>query len=92
MEFLENRDKAYGERNDDFPAVHQVSRQDGVRDHRYKLIHFYGPGGNYEELYDLRKDPDELNNVAGRKKYRKVEARLREALAKDRLEQSVFEY
>ena len=25
----------------DFPAQHQVRRHDGVRDNRYKLIHFY---------------------------------------------------
>ncbi|NMC19479.1 MAG: sulfatase-like hydrolase/transferase [Thermogutta sp.] len=33
-----------------------------------------------EELYDLRSDPDEVNNLAGRPEYREVQARLEKAL------------
>jgi arylsulfatase A-like enzyme len=33
-----------------------------------------------EELYDLKKDPDQMNNVAGKKGYQKVQAQLREKL------------
>lgn len=29
----------------DYPAWHMVRKHDGVRDSRYKLIHFYGKGG-----------------------------------------------
>ena len=38
-----------------------VPRHYGVRTDRYKLIHFYQLGT--WELYDLEKDPDELNNI-----------------------------
>ena len=34
-----------------------------------------------EELYDLRKDPDQLNNVADDKKYAKVKAKLSNQLS-----------
>jgi arylsulfatase A-like enzyme len=29
----------------DYPAFHMVRKHDGVRTEKYKLIHFYGPGG-----------------------------------------------
>lgn len=34
----------------------------------------------HEELYDLSKDPDQMNNVAGKKAYQKVQQQLREKL------------
>jgi arylsulfatase A-like enzyme len=46
----------------EYPAVHMVKRHYGVRTRRYKLIHFYYDIDAWE-LYDLQKDPDELNNV-----------------------------
>ena len=76
----------------DFPAVHHVSRHDGVSDGRYKLIHFYGPEGTYDELYDLRKDPDELNNVISEDKYRGHRERLQKQLVAFRAEQNVDEW
>jgi arylsulfatase A-like enzyme len=48
----------------EFPAVHMVKRHFGVRTARYKLIHFYYDIDAWE-LYDLEKDPRELNNVYG---------------------------
>jgi arylsulfatase A-like enzyme len=44
----------------EYPSVHMVPRQYGVRDHRYKLIRFYQ--FDEWEFYDLEKDPDELVN------------------------------
>ena len=76
----------------DFPAVHHVSRHDGVSDGRYKLIHFYGPEGTYDELYDLRKDPNELNNVISEDKYRGHRERLQKQLVAFRAEQNVDEW
>ncbi len=45
----------------EYPSVHMVPRQYGIRTDRYKLIHFYQFGE--WELYDLQEDPDELNNI-----------------------------
>jgi arylsulfatase A-like enzyme len=46
----------------EYPAVHMVKRHYGIRTGRYKLIHFYYDIDAWE-LYDLEKDPHELNNV-----------------------------
>jgi len=46
----------------EFPAVHMTKRHYGVRTERYKLIHFYHDIDAWE-LYDLEKDPNEINNV-----------------------------
>jgi arylsulfatase A-like enzyme len=44
-----------------YPGDHQVQQHYGVRTDRYKLIYFHRI--NAWELYDLKKDPHELNNV-----------------------------
>jgi len=46
----------------EYPAVHMAKRHYGVRTQRHKLIHFYHDIDAWE-LYDLEKDPQELNNV-----------------------------
>jgi len=46
----------------EYPGWHAVKRHYGVRTQRYKLIHFYYDIDAWE-LYDLQKDPHELNNV-----------------------------
>ena len=40
----------------------------------------YRTQGRKRELYDLRRDPDQLRNLAGRKRYRFTQKRLRVAL------------
>jgi arylsulfatase A-like enzyme len=47
----------------EFPGAHSVARHYGVRTARYKLIHFYHL--DEWELYDLEKDPREMQNVYG---------------------------
>ncbi len=71
----------------EYPGPHMVKRHYGVRTQRYKLIHFYHDIDAWE-LYDLEKDPHELNNVYGDPAYadttRKLKAelvRLREKYA-----------
>lgn len=48
----------------EYPAEHMVKRHYGVRDSRYKLIHFYNDIDRWE-LYDLEKDPTEMHNIYG---------------------------
>ena len=82
----------------DYPAIHQVRRHDGVRDNKYKLIHFYGSESdrdgaiNCNELYDLDKDPGEVNNVYGLPEYATITERLQKQLDKFRIELNVDEY
>ncbi|MBN2137353.1 MAG: sulfatase [Sedimentisphaerales bacterium] len=59
----------------EYPAVHSVKRHYGVRTKRYKLIHFYNDIDEWE-LYDLKKDPDELKNVYANKSYAGVVTEL----------------
>ena len=49
----------------EFPDEHNVCRHYGVKDQRYVLIHFYDDI-NAWELYDLKTDPSQLNNIYGR--------------------------
>ncbi len=46
----------------EYPSVHMVPRHYGMRTDRYKLMHFYQFGEEWE-LYDLEADPDELTNI-----------------------------
>jgi len=52
----------------EFPAEHSVKRHYGVRTQQYKLIHFYNDIDEWE-LYDLKNDPDEMQNVYDDPKY-----------------------
>lgn len=56
----------------EYPSVHMVKRQYGVSTDRYKLIHFYYDIDEWE-LYDLEKDPNEMNSVYGDPAYKEVE-------------------
>ena len=82
----------------DYPAIHMVRRHDGVRDKRYKLIHFYGDKDSQQdfvdcnELYDLKADPNELNNLYGNPAYTKVQQRLQQQLDTFRISLGVDEY
>ncbi|GHV22938.1 sulfatase [Bacteroidia bacterium] len=82
----------------DYPAIHRVRRHDGVRDNRYKLIHFYGEANakdvaiNCNELYDLQNDPNEVNNLYNNSKYKEVANRLQVQLDKFRTDLKIDEY
>ena len=49
----------------EYPAEHCVKRHYGVRTDRYKLMHFYNDIDVWE-LYDLKADPQEMNNIYGK--------------------------
>jgi arylsulfatase A-like enzyme len=46
----------------EYPGAHAVKRHYGIRTNRYKLIHFYNDIDAWE-LYDLKNDPNEINNL-----------------------------
>lgn len=64
----------------EYPSVHMVKRHYGIRTERYKLIHFYYDVDEWE-LYDLEKDPAEMNNVYEDEQYSSVRAEMHEKLA-----------
>ena len=51
----------------------------GVRTERYKLIHFYDVVDSWE-LYDLEKDPTEMNNLYGKVQYKQIQEELHSRL------------
>ena len=59
---------------------HSVSPHFGVSTGRYKLIRFYEKV-NAWELYDLQKDPGEMNNLYGQQKFEKITAEIKKQLA-----------
>lgn len=65
----------------DYPAFHMVKKMYGIRTENYKLIHVYDDIDEWE-LYDLKKDPKELNNLINDPKYDKIEADLKLKLKK----------
>lgn len=78
----------YWEHDDQF---HRAPAHYGYRTERYKIIYFYNDGlglpgtGGFTypgewELFDLRTDPDELQNVYGDERYRAVREQLEVAM------------
>jgi len=63
----------------EYPSVHMVKRHYGVRTDRYKLMHFYYDIDEWE-LYDLEKDPSEMNNVYGQADYADIQENLHQKL------------
>ncbi|TKG97290.1 DUF4976 domain-containing protein [Puteibacter caeruleilacunae] len=53
----------------EYPGPHAVKRHFGIRTERYKLIHFYHDVDAWE-LYDLKADPEEMNNLYNNAKYK----------------------
>jgi Arylsulfatase A and related enzymes len=67
-----------------YPGDHQVQQHYGVRTDRYKLIYFHRIDS--WELYDLARDPHELNNVYGDKAYADTVSTLKRELTRLRAE------
>jgi arylsulfatase A-like enzyme len=68
----------------EFPQPHHVQPHIGVRTDRYKLIEYYGTGE--WELFDLAKDPHELNSVYGDNNYTAVQEQMKAELQRLRTE------
>lgn len=60
-------------------TAHRVSPHRGVRNERYKLIEYYKEDG-YWEMFDLRQDPNEVNNIAEQPEYAEMRAELTKEL------------
>ena len=58
---------------------HSVSPHFGIRNSRYKLIRFYKRVNSWE-LFDLQKDPNEMNNLYGKKGYEKITDQMKKEL------------
>lgn len=63
----------------EYPGWHSVKRHYGIRTQRYKLMHFYFDIDAWE-LYDLKNDPKELNNLYGKKEYAQLCKKLKKNL------------
>ena len=55
----------------EYPGWHAVKRHYGIRTQRYKLIRFYYDIDEWE-LYDLKKDSNEMHNVYNEPEYKQV--------------------
>lgn len=62
----------------EYPGFHSVRAHYGVKMERYKLMHF--PKENLWELYDIKKDPSEIENIYGRKGTAKITQELQQEL------------
>ena len=63
----------------EYPGIHAVKRHYGVATDRYKLIHFYYDNDEWE-LFDLKNDPQELNNLYGQEAYADITQELKTRL------------
>lgn len=67
------------------PSEHDVRRHYGITTAKYKLIHFYYDLDKWE-LYDLEKDPQEMNNIYGDPAYAAIQDDLKMQLAELRVQ------
>ncbi|WP_339708732.1 sulfatase [uncultured Kriegella sp.] len=63
----------------EYPSVHMVKRHYGIVTKEYKLVHFYYDVDEWE-LYDRKKDPNEMNNVYNDPEYASVVEKLHKEL------------
>jgi arylsulfatase A-like enzyme len=57
---------------------HNVAKHIGIRSDKYKLIYFYE--NNEWELYDLQKDPTEVNNIYNAPAYQQIQDSMKTEL------------
>ena len=63
----------------EYPGAHSVKRHYGIRNGQYKLIHFYNDIDAWE-LYDLKRDPKEMNNLIDVPEYQELIQSLKSEL------------
>jgi arylsulfatase A-like enzyme len=75
----------------EYPAPHHVRPHYGVVTDQYKLVRFYTPDVDYWELYDRKKDPNELKSFYGQPGYEKIAEDLKKEITRLRTELKVPE-
>lgn len=73
----------------EYPGWNRVRPHEGVITDRYKLVHFFGTGEDYWELFDRQTDPHELTSVFGQPRYAEVQQQLSRELQRLRTEHKV---
>lgn len=76
----------------EYPGAHSVRRHEGVSTQRYKLIRYYGhdvPGGEEWELFDLEKDPSEMQSEYNNPEYSSIVKTLKKELVKLKIQYQV---
>lgn len=73
-----NRDGVYYHYYE-YPSVHMVKRHYGIVTKEYKLAHFYYDVDEWE-LFDRKKDPNEMNNVFNNPEYAEIVSDLKTRL------------
>ena len=63
----------------EYPEPHHVAPHFGIRTTQYKLIRFYGPFDSWE-LFDMKKDAAEMNNLYGKQGYEQITLQLKKQL------------
>jgi arylsulfatase A-like enzyme len=61
----------------EYPVPHHVRPHEGVVTDQFKLVHFYKPDVDYWELYDRKKDPNELRDFSKDPAYAEIIAQLK---------------
>jgi arylsulfatase A-like enzyme len=69
----------------EYPYWHNVQPYYGVRTNRYKLIHYYYDIDKWE-MFVLKTDPNELNNVYGKPEFAKIQKELAKELKRQQKE------
>ena len=69
----------------EYPGRPEVKKHYGIRTERYKLIHFYDDIDVWE-LYDLKEDPNEINNFYNDPNYSEIVIDLKTKLHKLQIE------
>lgn len=69
----------------EYPGIHMVKRHYGIRTERYKLIHFYYDIDDWE-MYDLKEDPNEMNNIYNHTEYEEVQVMMHNRLEELRIQ------
>lgn len=74
----------------EFPDEHNVHCHYGVRtSDNFTLVHFYDDGMDKWEMYDMSKDPTQMNNIYGQAEYATRQAELHTELDKLRKQYKV---